>query len=94
MCISIRSQLFSLKGHLVKMLGFANPEFSVTTTEPCIVVQKQLYSRQCMNKRMCLIPIKSCLQKQATDWIWSMGHNLLVPELKAEGVLIFKYKNL
>lgn len=37
-------------------------------------------------------PNKALLTKQATDWIWSMGHNLLIPELKEEGILIFKDK--
>lgn len=37
---------------------------------------------------------KALLTKQATDWIWSMGHNLLIPELKEEGIRIFKDKNI
>lgn len=37
---------------------------------------------------------KTLLTKQATDWIWSMGHNLLIPELKAKEVLIFKDKKI
>lgn len=37
---------------------------------------------------------ETLLTKQATDWVWSMGHNLLIPEWKEKGILIFKDKNL